>query len=102
MADIDLDEEEERKRRSASATPEFTYDTIAADPWTAVYYAIPAAASPALVQHAYDTVWQCCNAATEPQPQRPAMNTPAPQPPQNGYDTVMQGRGAATARSSRR
>jgi hypothetical protein len=67
MADIDdFDDEEERKRRSAASAPAFTYDTIAADVWTAVYYGIPLGAGPDLLRHAYDAAMQCAGAVAGP------------------------------------
>ena len=62
----DFEDEEERKRRSAAGTPEFTYETIQADPWSAVYFGIPRTADAALLRHAYDATMQCCGSSIGP------------------------------------
>ena len=77
MADIDdFEDEEERKRRSAAGAPEFTHETIAADPWTAIYFGIPAGADAALLRHAYDTGMECAGAVAGPP--SPALHPFAP------------------------
>ena len=82
MADIDdFDDEEERKRRAAAGAPEFSYETIAADPWSAVYGMIPQGADAGLLRFAYDRVMECCNSTTAVQ----SSALPACAPLQDGY-----------------
>jgi hypothetical protein len=67
MADIDdFDDEEERKRRAAASAPEFSYETIAADRGTAVYYGIPLKADADLLRHGYDAAMQFAGAVAGP------------------------------------
>jgi hypothetical protein len=51
--------EAEAPRREAWQQPAFNYDTIKADPWTAVYLAAPENASPALLNAAYNAAARC-------------------------------------------
>jgi hypothetical protein len=73
----DFDEEEERKRRSAAGGLEFTRDTIAADPWSAIYLGIPAGIDPELLKYAMDTAMRCAGAVCDvpPAPTHPFAPT---------------------------
>jgi hypothetical protein len=81
MADIlDFEDEEERKRRAAASAPEFTAETIAADVWKSVYYAIPLGAGPDLLRQGYDAAMQCAGAVAGP----PGLSMHAFEPMQGG------------------
>ena len=78
MADIlDFEDEEERKRRAAGGAPEFSYESIQADPWSAVYGQLPQGADAALLRYAYDKVMQCAGAVAGPP--SPALHPFAPE-----------------------
>jgi hypothetical protein len=63
---IDDDDDLEAQRKRAASAQEFSYETIQADPWTAVYFGIPRTADAALLRYAYDAAMQCCGSSIGP------------------------------------
>jgi hypothetical protein len=61
-----IDELDARLQVARQEQPEFSFESIKDNPWSAVYLGIPANADDALLKEAHVTIVQCCQAVSRP------------------------------------